>query len=222
MSSCDYPTQRGGSIDYCGMFCVQRTDSGENRSLPTRYYVPERTVVRPPLHRVPLPFAGVSGRSLVPDFVSPGLSDRCVACHDLRRPQVESNQLRGIIEVQDSERVGKGERSQRPPRSRYQRKLEHRVIPGRKVSEDFPTRCFRISRDVPDVVVGMVDTSATLRSVFVERMARLAWLGGVQIREDAIDEHSGCSAPHLAVQSVQNSRGAVYAKRVQRAGPAEI
>lgn len=222
MSSCNYPTQRGGSIDYCGMARVQKTDIGEDRSLPTRDHVPERTVIRPPLHRVPLPFARVSGRSLVPYSVSPRPCDRCVAGHDLRRPQVEANQLGRIVEVQDSEGVGKGERPQRSPRSRYQRKLEHRVVPCREVSEDFPTRCFRVSRDVPDVIVGMVDTSAPLRSVFVERMARLAWLGGVQIREDAIDEHSGCSAPHLAVQSVQNSRGAVYAKRVQRTGPAEI
>lgn len=77
-------------------------------------------------------------------------------------------------------------------------------------------------RQVPDVIIRVIDPAAALRSMLVQRMARLSRRRGRQEWEDAIDEHSGCPAPGLRVQRFEHRGGPRQLQHLERPRPVEV
>ena len=180
-------------------------DTDQLRSNPAGQYSPEGPVIGPPGHRLPCPIATV-WIGFRPDAVTPGLSEREIASDDLRRPQAQPHQLGGIIEIKDAQIVRQLVGSERSLRAGQLRKVQHRWFPAREVAESLAARGFGQTRQVPNVIVRVVDAAAALGTMLIQRMPWLAGSSGGQVREDAVGQHSGGTDPGFGVEGFQHRR----------------
>jgi len=157
-----------------------------------------------------------------PDAVTPGLSEREIAGDDLRRPQAQPHQLGGIIEIKDTQIVRQLVGSERSLRAGHLRKVQHRWFPAREVAESLAACGFGQTRQVPNVIVRVVDTAAALGTMLIQRMPWLAGSNGGQIREDAVGQHSGGTDPGFGVEGFQHRRRTRQLQHIDGAGTAEV
>lgn len=160
--------------------------------------------------------------ALIPDSVPPGLTDRQVTYHDLRRTDRAPSQFGGIVQVEQSQVIRKLIDAKRPSRARQQWKLEHRVIPFGKIPEHLTHGRLGLGGQVPDVIVGMIDAACTLRAVLIHRMPRFPDGGGGQEREDAVGQQSGRAAPCAGVESIQHEPGPMRNEHVDGTGACQM
>jgi hypothetical protein len=182
---------------------VKWFDTDQLGPQPAREDSPDRMVIGPPRHRLPLVITAVRV-DLRPDAVAPGLSHGEVADHDLGGTQSQPHQLDRVVNVEHSQIVWQLVDAHRPAPAGYLRKFEHRTIPARKVAEGFPACRFSEPREVPHVIVRVVDPPATLWSMLIEWMARVTRPCGRQVRKDAVSEQSDCSTPCFGVEGFKH------------------
>jgi hypothetical protein len=200
---------------------VKWFDIDELGPQPAGEHSPDRLVIGPPRHRLPVVITAVRV-DLRPDAVAPGLSHGEVADHDLGGSQSQPHQLGRVVEVDHSHIVGQLVDAYRPASAGYLRKFEHRTIPVRQVAEGFPACRLGEPRQVPDVVVRVVDPSATLWSMLIEGMARVTRPCGRQVGKHAVSKQSDCSTPCFGVEGFKHGGGSGELQDVNRSGTVEV
>ncbi|MBE5477874.1 hypothetical protein E3G68_005207 [Mycobacteroides abscessus] len=193
----------------------------ESGALPTGEDSPMRSVKRPPLHRLPSP-AGNSSGSLRPNPMRPRRCHGQIPGHHLCGSQTQLDKSMWIVEIADAQIISKLIDPQSPTRTRHRRELEHRISPLGDIAERLPARGLRLPRDIPDVIVRMIGAAAPLRPVLVQRVARLSGRRRINVRKNAVNEHSGCPAPHLGVQCLKHRGRTVCQQDVEWSRTAEI
>ena len=136
--------------------------------------------------------------------MTPCLGDSQVANDDLTGPQPKSNQLDGIVEVENPEVIGQLVNTECAVGAGQLWELQHRNVPVRQVAECLSARGLCLPGQVPDMVIGVVYPATTLRSMLVERMAGIAGVSVWQVGQNAVDQHSGGPAPSFGVERFQN------------------
>jgi hypothetical protein len=95
---------------------VKWFDTDDLGPQPARKHSPDRMVIGPPRHRLPLVITAVRV-GLRPDAVAPGLSHGEVADHDLGGSQSQPHQLGRVVEVEHSQIVRQPEKTK--PAQKY-------------------------------------------------------------------------------------------------------